>query len=472
MPDLLERLREKLESWSWLGPEDRIVVAYSGGADSTCLLDLLHRLGRDVVAAHLHHGMRPEADEEMRRCEAFCTERGIPFVGGRADVPGMSRTYGIGLEEAGRRARYEFLQRSALRTLSPWIATAHTADDSVETILLNLARGAGLKGLEGIPERRGNILRPLLGVARAETREYCRERGLWFHDDPANEDPRFARSHVRRDLVPAFRRLNPSFDKAVLRLAAVAAAESEVLDEAAGRAMESFEVPLNGPLRFLTADAEAAFDRASFASLPLGLARRAARLLIEALGGRADFEQTEAIVLGARQPPGSVTADEGTVEAVWDERTIHFRRTERTGCGAFPLQAPGETESETFGWAFRVSGEPVAGPVPDEGPLVARLPVQAVRGALRVRSAETGERIDPLGLGGTKKLSDVFGEMRLTALARARLPLVVDEAGVLWVPGGPLSERARIGGGTTACWRVEFGPKRRRESATPSAPPA
>ncbi|MFN3684781.1 MAG: tRNA lysidine(34) synthetase TilS [Fimbriimonadaceae bacterium] len=472
MPDLLDRLRERLAGWSWLGPEDRIVVAYSGGADSTCLLDLLHRLGRDVVAAHLHHGMRPEADEEMRRCEDVCAARGIPFVGGRADVPGMSRTYGIGLEEAGRRARYEFLQRAALRTLSPWIATAHTADDCVETILLNLARGAGLKGLEGIPERRGNIVRPLLGVARAETRAYCQERGLWFHDDPANDDPRFARSHVRRDLVPAFRRLNPSFDKAMLRLAAVAAAESEVLDEAAGRAMESFEVPLNGPLRFLTADAEAAFDRAAFAGLPIGLARRAARLLVEALGGRADFEQTEAIVLGVRQPPGSVTVDEGTVEAVWDERTLHFRRTERTGCGAFPLQAPGETESETFGWVFRVSEEPVAPPVQEEGPLVARIPVGAVRGTLRVRSAEAGERIDPLGLGGTKKLSDVFGEMRLTALARARLQLVADEAGVLWVPGGPLSERARIGEGTTACWRVEFGPKRALGAATPAAPSA
>lgn len=472
MPDLLDRLRERLDAWSWLPQGDRIVVAYSGGADSTCLLDLLHRLGRDVVAAHLHHGMRPEADEEMRRCEAYCAARGIPFVGSRADVPAMSRAYGIGLEEAGRRARYEFLQRAALRTLSPWIATAHTSDDSVETILLNLARGAGLKGLEGIPERRGNIVRPLLGVARLETRAYCQERGLWFHDDPANDDPRFARLHVRRDLVPAFRRLNPSFDRALRRLAAVAAAESEVLDEAAGRAMESFEVPLNGPLRFLTADAEAAFDRSRFAGLPLGLARRAARLLVEALGGRADFEQTEAIVLGAQGTCGSVTTKEGLVEAVWDDATIHFRRTARDGLGSFPLAAPGETESETFGWVFRVAPAEAVHPVPAEGPLVARIPRGAVRGSLRVRGAEPGDRIDPLGLGGTKKLSDVFGEMRLTALARARLPVVVDDDGILWVPGGPLSERARIGEGTTACWRVEFGPRPGRESATSAAPSA
>ncbi|MCX7801058.1 MAG: tRNA lysidine(34) synthetase TilS [Fimbriimonadales bacterium] len=471
MSELLERLRSKLASWGWLRPEDRILVAYSGGADSTCLLDLLHRLGRDVVAGHLHHGMRPEADEEMARCQAFCDQRGIPFVGGRADVPAMARSLGIGLEEAGRRARYEFLQRAALRTLSPWIATAHTSDDDVETVLLHLARGAGPKGLEGIPERRGNVLRPMLGVSRAEARAHCEQSGLWFHDDPANDDPRFARSFVRNELLPAFRRLNPSFDAAVRRTAAILAAESRVLEEAAGRAMEAIELPLNGPLRFLTADAEAAFDLSAFRDLPEAIRRRAVRLLVEALGGSADFDQTEAVSKGPSGVTGSVTMEGGTVEVAWDERRLHFRRTDRSGCGSFPLQAPGETESDTFGWAFRVFVERLGSP-PTVEPLRAWVPREAVRGELRVRSAEPGDRIAPLGLNGSRKVADVLSEMRLTPLARARLPLVVDEEGVLWVPGGPVSERARIREGTTLCWRLEFGPKGAAKDATPSSPSA
>ncbi|RYG30390.1 tRNA(Ile)-lysidine synthetase, partial [bacterium] len=123
---MLEKLRAHLERTGLIPGGVRVLVGYSGGADSTCMLHLLHRLGFDIVAAHLHHGQREEADREAALCEAFCTEIDVPFVSGRADVPRISREAGIGLEEAGRNARYEFFRQAAFRLECELIATAHT----------------------------------------------------------------------------------------------------------------------------------------------------------------------------------------------------------------------------------------------------------------------------------------------------------------------------------------------------------
>ncbi len=183
---MLVRFLEHVRSKNLLDPGLPTLVGYSGGPDSTCLLHLLHRGGFDVIAAHLHHGQRAEADQEMALCQAFCDELGVPFMAGRADVPRIASSMKIGLEEAGRNARYQFFESAIAATNAAAVATAHTSDDQVETILLNIIRGSGLGGLRGIPERRGKIVRPLLPFSRAETRVYCEENGLWTHDDPAN----------------------------------------------------------------------------------------------------------------------------------------------------------------------------------------------------------------------------------------------------------------------------------------------
>ncbi|MBL8066375.1 MAG: tRNA lysidine(34) synthetase TilS, partial [Chthonomonadaceae bacterium] len=129
-----------------IGPRARVVVGYSGGPDSTCLLHLCTRAGLDVVAAHLHHGQRLEADGEAEQCATFASQLSVPFVLGNADVPVVARTQRIGLDEAGRRARYSFLETTKLQTAAQWILTAHTLDDHVETVLMRIARGTGLTG--------------------------------------------------------------------------------------------------------------------------------------------------------------------------------------------------------------------------------------------------------------------------------------------------------------------------------------
>ena len=190
---VLQRLRDHLTETGLVPDGSVVVVGYSGGADSTCLLHLFSRLGIDIVAAHLNHGQRPEGAKEAALTKAFCDEMGVPYAGGVADVPRMSEELRIGVEEAGRRARYAFFAQVTGRVGAGLVATAHTRSDQAETVLLNLARGTGLTGASGIPAQRDGIIRPLLPFSHEETREYCRANGLWFHDDPTNDDLRYAR---------------------------------------------------------------------------------------------------------------------------------------------------------------------------------------------------------------------------------------------------------------------------------------
>lgn len=447
-----DRFARHLSDSGLIPPGARVLLGYSGGADSTCLLHLLAEMGVDVVAAHLHHGMRAEADAEQKLCEATADSLGVPFATGRADVPRLANDRKIGLEEAGRDARYGFFRQAAARLECTLIATAHTRDDQIETVLFRIARGTGLAGLAGIPESRDGIVRPFLPFSRAETRAFCEAQGLWFHDDPANDDLNNARVRVRKEIVPAMRAINAGADSSIVRLAAMADEEDRFLDGAAAAALERAEVRLNGELSFLTRDVELAFDRNTLDHLPPVLLRRAVRLAARALGAELDFDGASAILAGDK---GSLTAEGGDVVLEWDAEMLHGRVLRPTVPFRYPLTLPGETESEEFGWkivAFPVESATTA---PVRASLAVEVNRAAVKGGLHFRSFAAGDSMRPLGFDGTRKLSDLLGEAGLTPAARARLPIVCDMVGPLWAPGVCLDERARPGDGPVLALRFE-----------------
>lgn len=456
---LLERFRRHLAERNLIPTHGPLLVGYSGGADSTTLLHLCHEAGIDVIAAHLHHGQREEADREMRLCEAYCNELGVPFVSGKADVPAISDQLGIGLEEAGRHARYEFFRQAAFRLSAGAIATAHTRDDHVETVLLNLARGTGMAGLAGIPERRDGIVRPLLPFTRAETRRYCDERGLWTHDDPANSDISFSRARIRHRILPELRAINPEADAAISRLAETLDAEHRFLDGMAAKALEDAEITLNGRLNFLTTDCEVAFRREMLGHLPSVLFRRAVRLATGVLGQPFDFHQTLIVEEGLQsQARGSVTAEGGRVCLEWDEERVHVRDIQPTEPFRFPLTVPGATDAEEFGWTLEAT--PAIASEPNQrAALEVVVDLERVKLPLSFRSVESGDRLDPLGFEGTRKVSDLLSEAGLTSAARRRLPMICDILGVIWVPGVCLANRASWTETSSRGLRLTFGPR-------------
>jgi tRNA(Ile)-lysidine synthetase-like protein len=220
-------------------PHDaHLVLAVSGGPDSTALLLGAHALvaagarGWMLTVAHLDHGLRDDAEADAALVASAAEQLGLPFRTDRVNVTSLARREGRSLEDAGRQARYRFLERlAAALGATALIATAHTADDAAETILLRIARGSGLRGLRGIPARRGRVIRPLLAERRAVLRAALDAAGIGYIDDPTNADPAAAdRNRIRLEVLPALEQLNPRVVDALSRLGRLAADDDDALD--------------------------------------------------------------------------------------------------------------------------------------------------------------------------------------------------------------------------------------------------
>jgi len=210
----------------------------SGGADS---MAMLHGAAAVVEGgartwrlrvAHLDHGLRPESAEDASFVADAAAALRLPFESRRTDVAALATAEGRSIEDAGREARYRFLEEVAQD--GSWIATAHTADDAAETVLMNLLRGSGLAGVRGIPARRGRVVRPLIGERRATLRSLLDAGGIAHRDDPSNVDVAFLRNRVRADVLPLLEAIRPGAVERIGRFARLAADDDDLLDALAG----------------------------------------------------------------------------------------------------------------------------------------------------------------------------------------------------------------------------------------------
>jgi tRNA(Ile)-lysidine synthase len=278
-----------------------ILLAVSGGPDSTALLHGAARLaperGWRLGVAHLDHALRVESADEAAAVAAAAARLGLPVEVRRTDVRELAAAEHRSVEDAGRQARYRFLEEVATRLgEDALIATAHTADDVAETILLRLARGSGLRGARGIPARRGRIVRPLLGARHAALRAALDAAGIGYLADPSNTDAAHARNRVRADLLPALERVNPGAVEALLRFGRLAADDDDLLDALAATELSSRRDPEDRAIDWHGPPARA-------------LGRRVLRL---ALGDPApSAERIEALLQAAEGPRGGVTIELG-----------------------------------------------------------------------------------------------------------------------------------------------------------------
>ncbi len=281
---------EFLDARNLLAPGEGVVVAVSGGADSVALLAALRELARlpgcrrALTAAHLDHGLRASSAGDAAFVAALCRRWGLPCVCEARDVAADAAERSVGIEQAARDARYAFLARVAGERGASAVATAHHADDQVETVLHRLLRGTHLRGLAGIPPRRAlgegvDVVRPLLGVRRAEIEAFCRRRQLPWRTDETNADPAMMRNRLRHELLPWLREhVNPDVDAALLRLADAAAEADAVLADRADALLDDAGFRADGPRAVMDAACLAAAD---------GAVRAAAmRRALERLGAR------------------------------------------------------------------------------------------------------------------------------------------------------------------------------------------
>ena len=225
---MLETVKRTIAAHAMLAPGEPVLAALSGGADSVALLCVLRELGYPVRAFHLNHCLRgAESDRDEAFCRALCARLGVELTVGRVDVAAAAREQGRGVEETARRIRYARLQQAAQ---GQKIATAHTADDNLETVLFHLVRGTGPKGLAGIPPVRGQVIRPLLDVGRAQIEAYLAAIGQDYVTDSSNTDESYTRNRIRRTVVPALRAVQPAAAQAARRSGELLRQDEDCLD--------------------------------------------------------------------------------------------------------------------------------------------------------------------------------------------------------------------------------------------------
>jgi tRNA(Ile)-lysidine synthase len=225
--DLLERVR----ATGLLGEGEPVLVMLSGGRDSVCLLDIAARLGR-ARALHVNHGLRDDAAVDEAHCRSLCQRLEVPLVVERRDPPPPTGN----VQAWAREARYAAAARTA--GVDEVVATAHTATDQAETVLYRLASSPSRRALLGMAPRDGRVVRPLLGVTRAETGAHCHARRLWWVDDPSNDATTYARGRVRGKLMPALADIHPGAERNVVRAAQLLREEAAVLDEVVDTALD------------------------------------------------------------------------------------------------------------------------------------------------------------------------------------------------------------------------------------------
>jgi tRNA(Ile)-lysidine synthase len=422
---------EFADKYGMLKPGSFVLCAVSGGADSMCLLDILRELsakrGFRLAVLHFNHKLRgknADADEDFVR--NYCERENIEAVFGTNDVAGYAKAEGIGTEEAARALRYRFFEETARRLGADNVATAHNADDNAETVLMNLSRGSGLKGLCGIPPVRGIYIRPLLALSRAEIEDYLRARGLPHIVDETNFDPAFTRNRLRMNVIPELKRIYPAFLRSVTHNSEMLRQDEEYLCKEAEQALlES------------AADSGCALSVPELIRLNESVSSRVIRKMAEEFGLSLTSRQTAAVLALARSkyPSGRLSLPNG-IFAVREYSSIRFiKREDKAGTFQAVRLRDGEwIKIRELGLEF-LMGYTIWPEKINTSFNTFFFKKDKICGNIVVRPRLTGDTFKIDGRSGTKTVKKLFIELKIPVGKRSLTPLICDDAKVLAIPG-------------------------------------
>ncbi|MGD2244961.1 MAG: tRNA lysidine(34) synthetase TilS [Candidatus Aminicenantes bacterium] len=440
---LLEKVKKTIRDHGLFHKEDKILIAYSGGADSTALLHLLLELQKEwpleLFLGHFNHRLRQSAEADERFVRDAARKLSLPLFIGRGDVRSRARAMKQNIEETGRQLRYEFLNQKATEVGGAKIATGHTLTDQAETLLMRLMRGSGLRGLAGIyPVVDERLVRPLLEVEREDIEAYLKEKKIAFRMDESNFDRRFLRNRIRLELLPYIRKnFEPAIVRQLGRMASIIREEDTLLDEMAReKTKQAVKKRSHG----------VSLDRLSLSSVPRALARRVVRNFISELRGslrRISFEDVESIL----------NLDEGKEYSLKEDVVLRREANQIIlKKKAAPVQygygwgGKGILELRELGLKFKgkkMTRENVSSLCSDDRIRVF-IDFEKLRFPLTVRSRREGDRYHPLGAPGRKKVKEIFRSKGIPLAERERHPVFLSGNEIVWILGLPVSERFKI----------------------------
>lgn len=443
----LNKAVELIDKYEMLDGAKKVLCAVSGGADSMCLLvflaEILPARGIELAAAHFNHKLRgDESDRDERFVRDFCLSRGIEFSAGSADVALLAKESGLSVEEAAREARYEFLETTAAELGAQRIATAHNSDDQLETILMNLARGSGTRGLAGIPPVRDKLIRPLLAVSREEILEFLDSRGVPHVEDSTNELDDATRNEVRHKAVPALKGIFPHISDNAFRCSALVRADADYLDRVARDKLG--ECPRENGGIIISAE--------ELSTAPAPVSSRIVMLAAKCLGAGLTETHVESVLkLAASEQPSASVSLPGGLRAYRNYSELRIS-SDAPSVRTFPDTAlePGRwAPVKALGLAFGLFESP------DEAKINGAFNIllfkkQAVCGRIHVRPRKTGDSLKVSVRGCRKTLKKLFIEKKIPVSERELVYVAADGTGPLYVEGFGTDVRAACGEGDEA----------------------
>ncbi len=402
----------------------RGVVLISGGADSAAAAaGLVEAVGGDaVVGLHLNYGLRPDSGRDEETCGELAKRLGIELEVVRPELgPGN-------VQAEARDARYGAAERLRSERGLDWIATGQTRTDLAETVLYRLVTSPGRRALLGLRARRGAVVRPILELDREEARRLVSEAGLPFRDDSTNAEPVYARNRIRNEVLPVLREIGPGAEATIAETQAELAEEGEVLDRFAAEALAE-----SG------ADVAGAMTRDALAELEPAVRRLVLRALAEMAAGRPvalGRARAAEIWRLVNEPEGGVVELGGGVEARAEHGHVRFL----SGSPAEPEEATLDVPGVCRFGSWEVRAELEAGVPPVEGADLAVLDPSVLGDSVTVRAWREGDRMRPLGLGGSKSLQDLFTDRKVPRSLRHALPVVTSDDRIVWIAGVAVSE--------------------------------
>jgi tRNA(Ile)-lysidine synthase len=426
---MLQTVKRYIERNNLLKPGAKIIAGLSGGADSTVLLSILCRLGYDCLAAHCNFHLRAEeSDRDEKFTCGFAASLRIPFLKRDFDTRTIAKEKKISIEMAARNLRYEWFEELRKNENAFAIAVGHHRDDSVETLLLNLIRGTGVKGMAGIKPRNGQIIRPLLCVSKADILQYAQREKLPFVDDSSNRLPDFTRNKIRLQVIPLLKTLNPSINEALLQTmhnlneaakiyeAAIEKAGKTVFDEKSGR----IHIPL---LKTFPSPETLLFELLK----DFGFGKEVVSDIHKAFDsqpGKTFHSNTHRLV---KDRDAFLLTSHGDEK---EEKKIYWIQSGDTGVIELPFRME-ITCTDKFAIQYEKH--------------IACIDKDKLRFPLLLRKWEPGDKFIPLGMKGFRKLSDFFTDLKLSKPQKEKIWTLCSGEDIVWVVDYRIDDRFKIG---------------------------
>jgi tRNA(Ile)-lysidine synthase len=449
---VISKAKNAIRHWRMFEPGDLVLVAVSGGGDSLVLLDVLVQLAEkediSLLVVHVDHGLRPESGDEASFVEKVARYYGLQCQTVKVEVPGSRTGTGMSPEEAARKARYRAFEEELEKSGASHLATGHTADDCVETLLLRLISGAGPLGLGSIPPVRPPFIRPLIRIWKKEVNEYISFLPFTPLQDPSNLDLSIPRNHIRHKLIPMLEEeYNPSIKRVLLREVETLVSLGEMLGSLAEQA-EREDIS--------TYDSGMEINAERLRSRPLAVRRQLIAKCLRNLGLEPRFDLVEDIRKRLLEAKGNLSLDLGpdlVAHSSYGRLTLGHPPPEAIPVGELSIPGPGLHPLPDLGLQLELELRPRGDGDPkwdSGGPHIAWLDADRLSFPLKVRGVRPGDRFHPLGTPGSKKLQDFLVDLKVPREDRSRVAVLESGGEIAWVLGMRIDDRFKIVEGTSS----------------------